>query len=217
MGILELVFPKRCVGCGNDGEYICSKCQGQLWPPIARCSGCGGASLGGWTHGECKAEEGIERLVSGLSYHGMVQRCLKKVKYKSSWEIVKLLYQISGLPKIEEGVVVSVPMWRQKERMRGFNQAAIIAELIAKDNGLKQIELLERVRETKPMYGLDKQAREVNVNGAFRIKQNLRDKLVGARVILVDDVWTTGATMKECGKLLKSAGVREIWAITLAR
>jgi ComF family protein len=147
----------------------------------------------------------------------MVQRCLKKVKYKSSWEIVKLLYQISGLPKIEEGVVVSVPMWRQKERMRGFNQAAIIAELIAKDNGLKQIELLERVRETKPMYGLDKQAREVNVNGAFRIKQNLRDKLVGARVILVDDVWTTGATMKECGKLLKSAGVREIWAITLAR
>lgn len=217
MGILELVFPRICVECGKEGRYICVSCQRQLTTTDLICPMCNQLSMGGWTHGECLSEEGIERLISGFTYKGMVQKCLKKVKYKSSWEIVKFLYQISMLPKLDGGVVVSVPMWREKERVRGFNQSELIARELAKDNKIEYVELLQRIRATEPMYDLNKEQRQKNVEGAFVVNDNLRNRVEGGRVFLVDDVWTSGATMRECSKLIKSVGAKEIWAITLAR
>jgi len=151
----------------------------------------------------------MERLIVGLPYRGMAQECLKKVKYKSSWEIIKFLYGLCSFPQIEESMVTSVPMWKQKERERGFNQAKILAQLLGNN-----VDLLERVRETKAMFGLSKNDRQININGAFRVVT--KDQILG-RVIVVDDVWTTGATMRECVKVLKKAGVGEVWGVTLAR
>ena len=155
----------------------------------------------------------MERLVVGLPYRGMVQDCLKKVKYKSAWEIIKFLYELGKFEKFE-GLVTYVPMWRGKERVRGFNQAKILAEATG-----NRIDLLERVRETRPMFGLSKKDRGENVGGAFRInpKSQILQFSNAARVILVDDVWTTGSTMRECAKVLKRAGASEVWGVALAR
>lgn len=157
----------------------------------------------------------MDRLIVGLSYRGMVQKCLKKVKYKSAWEIIHFLFGLQMIDaRIQESIVTNVPMWRNKERERGFNQAKIIAELVGKN-----IDLIERIRETKPMYGLKKDERTENIEGAFRI--NPKSKILQfsnwERVVLVDDVWTTGATMRECTKVLKQAGAKEVWGVTLAR
>jgi len=119
------------------------------------------------------------------------------------------LYGLCSFPQIEESMVTSVPMWKQKERERGFNQAKILAQLLGNN-----VDLLERVRETKAMFGLSKNDRQININGAFRVVT--KDQILG-RVIVVDDVWTTGATMRECVKVLKKAGVGEVWGVTLAR
>lgn len=153
----------------------------------------------------------MERLVVGLPYRGVVQACLKKVKYKSAWEIVKFLYELAKLERLE-GVITSVPMWREKERVRGFNQAKIIAELMG-----KSVELMERMRETKPMFGLTKKERQENIGGAFKLINQYANVPINQRVILVDDVWTTGSTMRECARVLKQAGAREVWGVALAR
>lgn len=135
----------------------------------------------------------MERLLVGLPYRGLVQQCLKKVKYKSSWEVVDFLFGLGNFEKCE-GIVVPVPMYAKKERERGFNQAERIARSLD-----SPVQLLARVRATKPMFGLDRKKRQENIRGAFAIsKQLAANGLRQKRVILVDDVWTTGATMREC-------------------
>ena len=178
-------------------------------------------SLGGWTHPRCRKKRGMDRLGVGLPYRGIVQQGLKKVKYKSQWDRIEFLFRL-GKEKFDEQVlgegskdlvVTSVPMWKEKEKERGFNQAEVLARLVAKQYNLEYVRMLERVRVTKPMYGLKREEREKNVAGAFRIKV----ERVNKRVILVDDVWTTGATMRECAKILKDQGAKEVWGLAIAR
>ncbi|MFH2085921.1 MAG: hypothetical protein ABII21_04015 [bacterium] len=166
----------------------------------------------------------MERLLVGLPYRGVVQQCLKKVKYQSQWDRINFLFklwekkikdQMLGV-RFQGDVVTSVPMWREKEGERGFNQAKIIGELLAEEYGWDYIDILERVRETMPMYGLKKTQRRENVGGAFRV-QNQCDNSIVSRIILVDDVWTTGSTMQECTRVLKESGAMEVWGAILAR
>lgn len=213
------------MGCGREGQYICRECQRKLVTPEQICPMCGKPSLDGWLHARCKGGAVIQRLVVGLPYRGMVQQCLKKVKYKSSWEVIDFLFGLSARalsPEIiglHQGfIVVPVPMYTPKERERGFNQADRIAELMAKNYKVHNFAILERVRATKPMFGLKKKERRENVEGAFKIMHECTNAQIrGMRIILVDDVWTTGATMRECAKVLKYAGAGEVWGVSLAR
>ncbi|MFH1244180.1 MAG: phosphoribosyltransferase family protein [bacterium] len=161
----------------------------------------------------------MERLEVGLPYRGLVQKCLKKVKYKSAWEIVSFLFCIwkenCSDTVSRDTVITSVPMWREKERQRGFNQAEIIGKLLARNGRVSYLAMLERTRETRPMFGLKKKERRENVRGAFRVQNQCHSDKV-SQIILVDDVWTTGATLRECARVLKEAGVREVWGLTLA-
>lgn len=220
MNILDIVFPKVCSGCGREGEYICVFCQPKLVRPTLICPMCGEPALDGETHARCKTRYGMDGLWVGLPYKGVVQQCLKKVKYKSSWDILSFLHKLQTIDiRFQNCLITAVPMWCGKERERGFNQAEIIADLVCENlaGDARKVELLERVRETKPQYGLNKKQRISNIRGAFKIASQQPEKLMGRRVILVDDVWTTGATMRECTKVLKSSGVSEVWGLTLAR
>lgn len=213
MNLLDLIFPKICVGCGQEGQYICDNCQKKLVKPEAICPMCCKPSLDGWTHPRCKIPSGMERLLVGLPYRGMVQNCLKKVKYKSAWDVIEFLFRLQTIDLgFQDFVITSVPMWREKEQNRGFNQAKMLAQLIGNN-----VELLERTRGTKPMFGLTKIQRKENINGAFKINTKIIKEPKNQKIILVDDVWTTGATMRECAKVLKLNGVEEVWGIALAR
>lgn len=213
MSVIDLIFPKVCVGCKREGAYICGDCRKKLVVPEQICPQCCKPSLDGMTHVRCKTRFGMDGLWVGLPYRGMVQDCLKKVKYKSAWEIIEFLYGLCNFEDIGDGVITSVPMWKAKEQTRGFNQAKILAKLIGNN-----VDLLERVRDTKPMFGLARKKRQENIEGAFVIsKQHMANSLQKSRVILVDDVWTTGATMRECTRELRRAGASEVWGVTLAR
>lgn len=162
----------------------------------------------------------MDRLIVGLPYRGMVQQALKKVKYQSQWDRISFLF---GLWKqkidleINNVIVTSVPMWGRKEKERGFNQAEMLSKLVAEYYKVPNLVMLERVRKTKPQYGLKKEERRENIEGAFELMNQYTSVPMQQRVILVDDVWTTGATMRECARVLKSKGIKEIWGITLAR
>lgn len=218
MNILDIVFPKMCAGCKREGEYICGSCRQKLVVPEPICPMCSKPSLDGWMHPRCTKRCGMERLIVGLPYRGVVQQCLKKVKYKSAWDILDFLYRLQTVDvRLQNCLITAVPMWREKERERGFNQADIVAEMVAENNKVPYLVTLERTRETKPMFGLKKKERRENVEGAFKITYQQTNKLTGKRVILVDDVWTTGSTMRECAKVLKQGGVESVWGLTLAR
>jgi competence protein ComFC len=214
MGIIDLIFPKMCIGCRREGEYVCAKCQEKLMKPEEICPSCCKPSLGGWVHPRCRSKDGMDRLHVGLPYKGLVQICLKKVKYKSNWDIVECLCKLCKFEDFSDMTVTYVPMWKKKEQQRGFNQAEIVADFVVGLPGdSRKVLLLERCKETKPMFGLNKPERQKNIENVF----GFVGKICPEKVLLVDDVWTTGATMRECAKTLKQNGVKEVWGLTLAR
>ena len=112
-------------------------------------------------------------------------------------------------------VIVPVPLHENRLRARGYNQAALLAQVLGQKIGLPISEgTLARVRETLPQVGLGAQERKENVRDAFRC---LDDGLAGRRVLLVDDVCTTGSTLEACSLALRQGRARSIWALTLAR
>ena len=190
MGIVDWIYPKRCVGCGEEGSFVCKNCR-----------------------------QTIEVKGNGLAYEGVVRKLLKEIKYRGTHAMIGELVDI-WIEKLggmeEEGVVTSVPMWRKKRRERGFNQAELIARELAMRLNKEYIETLRRVRSTKPMYGLTRKERRANVSGAFEVNGEVY-KFNNRQIILVDDVWTTGATCRECERVLRVAGVLRVKIITMAR
>jgi ComF family protein len=113
-------------------------------------------------------------------------------------------------------VIVPVPLHRSRLRERGYNQATLLAQALGAQVGLRVCEdWLVRTRATAPQVGLDASARKMNVIDAFQCRNG--DAVAGQRVLLVDDVCTTGATLESCSLALHRAGARSVWALTLAR
>jgi ComF family protein len=128
----------------------------------------------------------------------------------------KLFSDFCRLPNV---VLVPIPLHPRRLRWRGFNQAELLGELIAKNLGIKFIpDLLIRVKNTEPQVKLDKDQRQINIRHAFILNKNSQfDNLKICNFVLFDDVWTTGATLKEAGKVLKRNGTKKVWGLTIAR
>jgi ComF family protein len=129
-----------------------------------------------------------------------------------------MLQTLGGEDDLWTGVeaIIPVPLHRRKERERGFNQARLLARLLAQRKGIPLADRnLIKTRNAPPQTSLDAREREKNVKGAFRVR--IARELEGRIVILVDDVYTTGSTLRECGLALKKAGVKEARAITIAQ
>ena len=112
-------------------------------------------------------------------------------------------------------LLVSVPLHKSRLNWRGFNQADLIGRLVAQNIGLTYIDALQRTRLTRTQVGLLSKDRKTNIKGAFEVKD--KSLVPGKNILLWDDVWTTGSTLKECCLVLKRAGANKVWAITLAR
>lgn len=178
----------------------------------------------GVTHVRCKKRWGMDGLTAAFEYRGVVSRLIQKIKYKRVEEIyevvVEMVVSLGEFTVLERGswLVVGVPLHRRRVRERGFNQAELLARALAESFGWEHVEgVLVRRRYTKPQVKLEKSERLENVRGAFKIGGREAERLVRGRgVVLVDDVWTTGATMRECAKVLKRCGAGEVWGLVVA-
>jgi len=164
-----------------------------------------------------------------LRFEGVVRRLIWKLKYKFVWQVVEEIggLMLEGLEKevfkgfwreVEERrpVVVGVPLHWWRKNWRGFNQAEKVGGWLAERWGLEVGRgWMERARYTKPQVKLKKEARARNIRGVFRIRK--KEEVGGKAILLVDDVWTTGETMRECGRVLKEAGASWVWGLTVAR
>jgi competence protein ComFC len=219
----ELIFPTRCAGCGiYCGRPLCPQCNSAL-PRINGpvCRRCGKPSL--YEVDECLDCRGrirhIERTVALGVYEEPLRSAIHKLKYGNGWRLARPLGAMAAVhlaPKLRSPhpLVTFVPMHRRKRRARGYDHAEKLAEGLAAGLGLSAVRMLERTRATKAQANLALGARRSNVKGVFDLAGQAP---AGEEIVLVDDVLTTGYTLSECAKVLKSAGASSIVACVLAR
>lgn len=227
--IAQLLYPKRCVRCGKRGDYICDTCfAGIAFLEHQLCGVCQKGSIDGMTHPKCRTRYGIDGIFSAIKYKGIVKKLLYQFKYPPYLSDLKgilgrLLYegviQEEAFVKISLDTrvfIVPVPLHTARERKRGYNQAELLARDFSYRLKTPFLSVLERSKMTKPQFDLRKEERIRNVIDAFSVKENFKRRLSGATVILIDDITTTGATLRECAKVLKKSGVKKVIGTTLA-
>jgi ComF family protein len=207
----EFLLPQRCPGCGVDVDpatLLCSSCLARL--PVLGRSVCARCLLeerppdacarhpGDRVHAPWIYDERVALLVHALKFAGR-----PGLARELAWAIAAALPPGDRSP----GLVTSVPLHATRRRERGYDQAACLAEALADRLGAPFVPgVLRRVRDTKPQSGLDAAERRRNIRGAFALARPAWVR--GRRVLVVDDVLTTGATLSECLALLRSAGAR---------
>ena len=154
------------------------------------------------------------------SYDGALRASILQLKRQAHVpaRLISLIHEVQRREPLKRAeVIVPVPLHESREHERGFNQAAMIAGELARVSGLPLDEhsVVRRVHTERHRAGMDAKARRQSVDGAFVVRRN--DLIAGKRVLLVDDVFTTGATVSACASVLKEAGVEEVFVLTVAR
>ena len=218
--LVDFIFPKKCVGCGKFGEYFCSKCFSKIeYVENPVCPVCQRQAVGGRTHPKCQTRYSLDGLVVACRYRNPVKVAIQKVKYRWVYDIEKVLVdllatQIYKFAIPQKEILVPVPLHKKRKNWRGVNQAEILAKDLSKKFKVEYSDVLFRNRETKTQVGLKRDERKENVRGAFELRRGA--DVSGRNVILVDDVYTSGATMAECAKVLKKSGVKSVWGMAVA-
>jgi ComF family protein len=229
---LDVLFPPRCHVCREfipaAGElHICPNCR-ELMPAIVAplCTVCGIPFTGaGSDHlcGMCSTSlPRFDAARAALAYEGASRDLIHAFKYRNKTHLRRPLAlltieTLSGFLQLRQpDLIIPVPLHRKKLSSRGFNQAVLLGEILSQRLKLPlDRHNLRRIRWTEPQVNLAAGDRRANVKGAFSIHEKAVVK--GRRVLLVDDVLTTGSTADECGKVLKAAGADDVTVITIAR
>jgi ComF family protein len=214
---LDLAFPAACSGCGREGDPLCPACLPAL---DARLRLPGGTPIGM----PADLPEPLLQLEWCAPYAGPVRAALHDLKYSAERRLARPLGQAVARRwrRVGEGatMIVPVPVHADRERRRGYDQAALIAAVAAEQLGLPCVRALERERATIAQFELGREDRAANVAGAFRLRQTDRSAAslaAGRWILLVDDVVTTGATLAACATALEAAGALGVSAIAVAR
>jgi len=235
-GLFNLLFPDDCRVCGDPLHEVsrvpvCSRCLKEPVPIEAEhfCVACRTPFLNRFPldeTGRCalcaKGLSGFDAVYSYGSYEGALRKLVHLFKYGGVTPLAGPLgrFLALALPR-EQSFDAIVPMplhWARRWR-RGFNQSELLARQIARRWNVPVRAIVKRVRATAPQAGLTNSKRRLNVSGAFRVKsaRSSEKPLAGMRVLLVDDVLTTGASAAACARALKRAGAKHVTVLALAR
>ncbi len=224
--LVDFLFPKVCSGCGILGNYLCLSCRNKL-PYVDQdmCLYCEKKSLYGLTHPGCKRRNGIDGTMAIFHYNDLLKKMIKDIKYRYTTGILteleqsidpKRLTKLSFLRRPTVPLFLQpVPLHPERLRKRGFNQARLLAEFFGKLLPVPLTDVLKRVKNTSPQAQLKKGGRRyANVRGAFEVINT--KQVTGKAFVLIDDVVTTGATVKEAARALKEAGAQKVYIFSLA-
>ena len=222
---LNTLFPESCPVCREPSTDhktapICPECWRSILPYSGpQCLKCGlplvsDASI---ECGECIENEPAYKFAGSFGlYDGALKKAIHLLKYhkikRLSKPLSELILQVR-IPRVD--AVLPVPLYKKRLRQREFNQSALLAKYMAKSAGISLlIDCLIKTRDTAPQVGLNAGERRRNVRKAFRIEN--KRLIEGKSILLIDDVITTGATVRECSRVLKKAGPENIYVIALA-
>lgn len=229
--VLDFALPPRCPACGvivDDLGLLCGDCWSSvdfIGEPL--CALCGveiPAFAGeGAQCGACLATPPpFDRARAVMRYGETGRTIAHRLKYGRRVSLADVMagHMARLLPDcaVENMILVPVPLHRWRIWSRGFNQAALIARKIGKRTGLSvEVDLIRRIKSTPPLHALRRSERTKIVQGAFALAPGANAKMPGKTIILVDDIWTTGATASACARLLRKGGAGQIHIICWAR
>lgn len=221
--LFNAIFIPTCIFCKSTGSVFCLRC-------LAKCSVinegfcvvCERRSLDGLTHLSCCNPSTPLQIFASYKYEGLVQQCIKKSKYGPKYfaSLKRLInsavtYASKCGSDWKDFVVVPIPLSKNRYRERGFNQAELIGLEICKQFGLKMdLAILNRQKETRVQFASNRVERFKNMSQAFAADQK---RVSGKKILLVDDICTSGATLLEASKCLHAANCDQIKCFTLAR
>jgi ComF family protein len=207
--LLDLIFPVYCLGCNKYGAWLCPECSAKIdikAIPMAM-----------------PPDSALTKIMIAASYRDeLVSKSVQFFKYRFIAELgenlgeilIKYLKQINNS---DFDLVIPVPLHRKRQLWRGFNQSAILAQVVCREFGWPlALTVLKRWQYTQPQVGLGLNERLGNVSEAFRVTRSI-DVIKGKKILIIDDVFTTGATMQACAKALKSEGASEITGLVIAK
>lgn len=218
---LDLLFPQWCVGCGREGGYLCDNCRRSLSyisPPV--CPRCGKPRSDGTLCPACDGgHPGIDGIRSPFLFDGVIRQAVHEFKYRNlralALPMAGLLYEYILKNPVPGDVLVPVPLHRKRLRERGYNQSALLAKQLGKLAGIPVSgDCLIRKHHTPPQARTTNiEERRRNVVEAFACSNG---KLQGKKVILIDDVTTSGTTLNACAATLREGGVASVWGLVMA-
>lgn len=235
MGVLDLLFPERCAACDtflDGGLGLCERCAVSLYPLGAACDVCAEPqqTAVGMTCRRCRATPPpYRRVVAPWRYGGELAVALRRFKYggargggraELARPLAALLAPALAAAVASVDVIVPVPLHARRLRERGFSQAQRLVEAARRLAGVTTPVLatgLVRPRETAVQAGLTRPGRARNVAGAFAVPAGAALAILGKRILVVDDVITTGATAAACARALRAAGAHAVDVLALAR
>ena len=217
--IIDLLFPRWCTGCGREGEYICPSCRSTLAvveePSCERC----GRPLGDSSACDnCGEDWSIDRIRAPFLYGGVIRQAIHNFKYDNLRDIASLLagymYECLKEHSLDADIIIPVPLHPRRLRERGYNQAALLARKLGEMAGIpvQEDRLIRRLHTRSLATSPSREARYDIVSNAFAVNGGFQ----GKRVLLVDDVSTTGATLNAGARMMKAAGAAYVSGIVVA-
>ena len=201
--LLDLVFPPRCFICGRVDATWCAGCQQTLAQLPLRPQ-------------SRPTTPPLHGLLATAPHSGLLQTYVQQLKYEQATQLAvplgRRLAHCIHRADVTFDTVIAVPLHVHRERERGYNQSKLLAQVVAKLLGKTDSSAqVVRSQDTRPQVGLNRAQRQVNVDGAFRASTSLQ----GQRVVLIDDVYTTGATLQACANALAAVGVASVYGLTV--
>jgi ComF family protein len=225
--ILDIIFPLECLSCGKENILFCESCRRKLiFTTTQSCPFCGKINTTGKTCSLCQKNFALNGIFAAGDYN---QKEIKEIVKHLKYHFVKKMADELGLFILnclkssypsgndlfnKNYLIAPIPLSKERGRWRGFNQSKLIADKISAAIGAKELSGLIKVRNSKPQANLSGQKRKNNLSNCFNyIGENLSKK----KIILVDDVATTGTTLEEAAKVLKNNGAETIWGLVAAK
>ena len=225
---LDILFPCFCVNCQKQGTYLCQDCQALIEIlEYQFCPVCGKRIIDQKTCKSCQRKTNLEGLYFAVDYQNpLVKKIIHQFKYQP---FIKELAQpladliINHFLILNKDIdwtqfkLVPIPLDKKKIRWRGFNQSLEIAKHLSKSLKIPILDnALNKIKTTIPQVKIDAfEKRKENMKGAFACQNP--QKIKNQKILLIDDVFTTGATMEQGAQILKKAGAKEVWGVTIAR
>ncbi len=234
MSVLDILFPKRCLGCGTIGEYFCASCRQNIHRIALNesiCPVCEHPAIDGATHPRCRTRYSPDGLTSFFRYEGVIRKGVKALKYRFVSDLGAAFVSLIPVSSLNtavghignDGVLVPIPLHLSRFRERGFNQAEVLGGFISgrlsAQAGLHmrmRTDMLRRTKKTTAQVDMERREdRLKNMEAVFSVDPKVPVR--GVTVLLFDDVFTTGATMRSAANTLKRHGATCVWAVTMAR
>jgi competence protein ComFC len=233
--LIDFLFPKECLVCKKAGSHLCQKCLKSISYRETSCPNCNKANSSGEFCLKCKESFNLKGvLIAGNFNDKNLEKLIKSFKYKFIEDLGEslgmflfyfLTNKIETNPiiekikpregfKIKDYLIVPLPLSRKRFKWRGFNQSEILARFIQEKLNSRISFSLIKNKNTMAQAKLDQEERKSNLKNCFEWKG---EKLKDEKVIIIDDVYTTGTSLNEAAKVLKRNGAEEVWALVLAK